>query len=293
MTRTNNPVISDGWVRAIFYLVSFFIFQILLSNLLSAIFLFFGNINPEKTRLNYLLVFQIANILLVISLTWLFRNLVDRKSYKSLGFPISHQWKNMLFGLLAGFTIMSIGFFTLLLLGNIKIKEITFLPSGLSTNILIFFIAAVSEEISIRGYVLNNLMQSSNKYVALIISSLIFCALHLFNPSISILSAFNIFLAGILLGIFYIHYQNLWFPIALHFGWNIFEGPIYGFEVSGITVKSIFHQSISGSDYISGGNFGLEGSVVATIILIIFIIIFQFIFKKPLDNEVSESTNAQ
>ncbi len=111
-----------------------------------------------------------------------------------------------------------------------------------------------------------------NRYVALSISSVIFMSIHLLNPNISFLSVINLFLAGVVLGIYYIHKPNLWLPIGMHLTWNFFQGPIFGFEVSGIETKSIINQSIKGNEIITGGAFGYEGSILATISIIIMII---------------------
>ena len=137
---------------------------------------------------------------------------------------------------------------------------------------LLFVVVSFHEEIMMRGYVLNNLMQSMNRYAALSISSVIFMSIHLLNPNVNFLSVVNLFLAGIVLGIYYIHKPNLWLPIGMHLTWNFFQGPIFGFEVSGIETKSIINQSVRGNEIITGGAFGFEGSILATILIITIIV---------------------
>jgi hypothetical protein len=119
---------------------------------------------------------------------------------------------------------------------------------------------AVTEEVLIRGYVLKNLMVSFNKYVALIISSLLFSLIHGANPNVDWLGLVNLFLAGILLGLSYIHTRNLWFPIALHLSWNLFQS-LFGFNVSGQDFYSLVNFTIVENSMLNGGDFGLEGSV--------------------------------
>ena len=118
-----------------------------------------------------------------------------------------------------------------------------------------------------------------NKYIALLISSILFAMLHLGNENMSLLPFINLFLAGILLGIYYIHKQNLWFSIGMHLTWNFFQGPIFGFEVSGNKTASIVVQEISGNELITGGEFGSEGSLVATVLMMILIIIIDRKYK--------------
>lgn len=132
----------------------------------------------------------------------------------------------------------------------------------------------------VRGYVLINLMDSMNKYIALVLSSLLFSAMHLMNANMSLVPAINIFLAGILLGIYFIHKGNLWFPIGMHFTWNFFQGPIFGFEVSGHITNSIIVQEIAGHELLTGGKFGFEGSLIATVAMIVLTIVIHLKHKK-------------
>ncbi|MEJ2055879.1 MAG: CPBP family intramembrane metalloprotease [Calditrichaceae bacterium] len=97
--------------------------------------------------------------------------------------------------------------------------------------------------------------------------------MHLFNPSVSLISTINIFLAGILLGIYFIHKGNLWFPIGMHFTWNFFQGPVFGFEVSGMRTYDIINHDIAGHKLITGGEFGYEGSLIATVAMIVLIVV--------------------
>ena len=87
----------------------------------------------------------------------------------------------------------------------------------------------------------------------------------------------NIFLAGMTLGIIYIHYDQIWAPIGWHAGWNFFQGPFYGFEVSGLPIDSAFTLIEKGPDFLTGGAFGFEGSILATISMILF---SYFILKR-------------
>ena len=45
----------------------------------------------------------------------------------------------------------------------------------------------------------------------------------------------GLLVAGVYLGAAYLLTWRLYFPIALHTAWNLFEGPVFGFHVSGIS----------------------------------------------------------
>ena len=112
-----------------------------------------------------------------------------------------------------------------------------------------------------------------NKYYALILSSVLFSLMHIINANLTMIGVVNLFLAGILLGIYYIHKTNLWFPIGMHLTWNFFQGPVFGYKVSGFQTESILTQEIQGNSIITGGAFGFEGSILATLLSIIMIIL--------------------
>ena len=150
--------------------------------------------------------------------------------------------------------------------------------------LFLFAVVSLNEEIAIRGYILQNLSSSFNKYLALALSSVVFMIMHLGNPNMSIIPLLNLFLAGLFLGIYCIHRKNLWFPIGAHFTWNYFQGPVFGFEVSGNEVNSIFIQNIDGSDLITGGQFGFEGSIILTVFMITCIIYLDKKFSASSSN---------
>ena len=91
----------------------------------------------------------------------------------------------------------------------------------------------------------------------------------LLNDNITVLSFVNLVLAGFFLGISYIFTKSLWFPIGLHFTWNLFQGPVFGFEVSGHKIISIIKPILNGEQIYTGGEFGFEGSIFCVFIVVI------------------------
>ena len=122
-------------------------------------------------------------------------------------------------------------------------------------------------------------MISFNKYVALFVSSILFSSMHAFNPNIDLFAFTNLFLAGIVLGISYIHTKNLWFPIAMHLSWNLFQA-IFGFNVSGQKTYSLIEFSITENNIINGGDFGFEGSILSVIAMLVTIIGIEIYYRR-------------
>jgi membrane protease YdiL (CAAX protease family) len=218
----------------------------------------------------------LQNVIVMLCLTtgtllliWMFRRVVDKEPFISVGFQVKNRGRDILYGLLIGFLIMGLGFGLLLLLKQIEVQSINFNAGEILLNLLLFALVAINEESIMRGYVLNNLMLSMNKYLALLISSVVFSLLHLANPHFSLITFLVIILSGIILGLSYIYTRNLWFPIALHLSWNFFQGTIFGFNVSGTDDYSLIGQFRPEDNLINGGSFGFEGSLLAICFIVL------------------------
>ncbi len=219
----------------------------------------------------FLLLSQAAIFLAVFSTIFFISKFIDKQKPAFLNSMFKP--KGLFFGMALG--AIAITLIVLLISLSTKIK-ITF--NGFNINILVyiilFFLVAISEEAMSRGFIFTNLYNHSNKYAAIIISSLIFSLMHAFNSSFNWVGMLNIFLIGIFLCQLYLKRMDLSIPIGFHFCWNLFQGTIYGFSVSGMTSHGIFTiENISGSKFPFEG-FGLEGSLIATLVITTFIVYF-------------------
>jgi hypothetical protein len=143
--------------------------------------------------------------------------------------------------------------------------------SNLLIPILLFLIVAISEEVFFRGYVLNILKNSLGSSLGIFFSSLLFALVHIFNENVGLVGLINIFLFGIIAALLYTRSNNLSAPIGLHFTWNLAQS-VFGFAVSGQKFVGVFSiQYNSNNEYLTGGEFGMEGSVVLTPIVLLFI----------------------
>ncbi|NOU62104.1 CPBP family intramembrane glutamic endopeptidase [Marinifilum caeruleilacunae] len=282
----SNPAIKHGWLRAILIIIPFFIvsgiFQAIGLILYGAITgtLDLQNLQNVNMSTGFRLTTQFTGMLGTLLIVWIFARFIDKRKFVDLGFSLKNRGKDIFYGLIAGIVMMGLGTIILQVNGNLTIDSIHFAATSLLQSVFLFIIVSVNEEVLVRGYILPNFMDSMNRYLALVLSSLIFTALHLFNPNVSFLGITNIFLAGILLGIGYIFTKNLWFPLALHFSWNFFQGPIFGFEVSGTDTDTLISQSITGNELLTGGKFGFEGSLLASLLCTAAIILFWYVYKK-------------
>lgn len=277
--RHNKPLITQGWLRAmIFCVVYFAVFYVAI--LVLDIFQQQATVT-EKTPPNpgFYLTF-VAGAALAIALVWLFCKLIDRRSFNSIGLSIDQNGSNAGAGFFMGMLLLCAGTSMLFFSKVLAWTDISFNGNDLFISFGLMVIIAFAEEIVFRGYVLNNLMDSVNKWLALVTAAVIFTLAHLDNPGFSPVAAINIFLAGILLGVNYIYTKNLWFGIMLHFTWNFFQGPVLGYNVSGLQLQSVFQHEMQGANWITGGGFGFEGSIVATGLCLLSIGILIWVYEK-------------
>lgn len=209
---------------------------------------------------------------------------VDGSTPISVGFSKKNIFFNLIIGIILGFISFTIIYFLVCLLGDVKIgfeKNIN-IPAIVSIFIG-FLIQGTAEEVILRGYLMNKISGRGYILFAILFNSILFSALHLANPGISFMAILNLTIFGIIFSqLFYIT-DNIWIVGAAHGIWNFTQSVIFGVLVSGLKIPySIFNTDLSSqNELISGGNFGLEASIVTTIVGIFFILIlYSYMNKK-------------
>lgn len=173
--------------------------------------------------------------------------------------------KNLTIGILIGFVLQSFTILVMYLNGNYSLVNINPV-SFILIPFAIMFTVAIIEEILVRGIIFRIVEEKLGSYISLTISSVLFGVFHLANPHGTIISGICITTAGFMLGAAFIYSRNLWFPIALHFAWNFTQSGIFGAITSGNEkTSSLLEAKIHGPEFITGGEFGPEGSIQAII----------------------------
>ena len=283
-----SPMIKQPWLRVVIFCIAFLaVYMVLywfldsgasmLNSLADRLGRIVGSTSPD---FNFLLLTVVLSFVVNLAMVYVFRKFVDRQSVHSLGF----DFRNRIHDAIAGFLIplVILGTVTLLLYfsGNLEWTDISFEGNHFVAGLFIMIIVAIGEEIVFRGYILNNLLQSVNRWLALGISALLFAMMHSNNPEVTIISVLNLFVAGILLGLNYIFTRNLYFAILLHTSWNFLQGPVLGFPVSGVQLESVLHPEVKGNEFITGGGFGLEGSLLTAMLIAVAILILVLLYMR-------------
>ena len=231
----------------------------------------------EKEEKMLLIGIVVASIS-IVTYTWLFRfyekRTITELSTKGIG-------KNLSLGICLGIALQSLTILVIYLNKGftvISVNSMLFMLPSLAMA----FTSAIFEEILFRGIIFRITEEKLGSYWALIISAVIFGTMHLANPHSSIFAALGLAIqAGLLLAAAYIFSRNLWFPIAIHFAWNFTQSGIFGVSTSGNNMgTSLLTTKIEGAEWFTGGQFGPEGSIQATVFCLIATIVLMLFNHK-------------
>ena len=178
-------------------------------------------------------------------------------------------------GALVGVALMASVFLILSAMGLGVLSKGDGLPN-LPAAVVAAAVAAVSEELLLRGVLFRIVEEAHGTTIGLVVSAAVFGLLHGLNPGATLFSDAAIAIeAGVLLALAYAVTRNLWFPIGLHLGWNFTEGDLIGVPVSGgAAPHSLFRAVLHGPDLLTGAAFGPEASVVTIAVCLAMSLLF-------------------
>lgn len=219
----------------------------------------------------YLLMMLFATVMMILTV-WLLCRLIQKRKLRTLGFYKKNAWKEYLKGLVFGFAAFSLAVLLGILTGGLRFegRSPQFSPEIFLLFMLGFMIQGMAEEVICRGYFLVSVSRRYPVVVGLLMNSLFFAALHLFNNGIGVLAFINLTLFGVFASVYFLKRGNIWGVAAFHSVWNLVQGNFYGIRVSGMTTScTVFSvASVEGKELLNGGAFGMEGSVWVTLVLI-------------------------
>jgi uncharacterized protein len=198
---------------------------------------------------------------IVLGAYWAYVRIVERRAVTELS--SSHAGRELGGGLLLGALLFSTCIGVLAAFGVYQITGNNGWAIMLG-SVPGFILTGVLEETLIRGVVFRILEKSLGSWLALGISAVIFGGLHLLNPGATFLNAAAISVeAGVLLAAAFMLTRRLWLCIGIHIAWNFTQGGIFSVAVSGGKSTGLLQSRMVGPDWLTGGTFGAEASVVA------------------------------
>lgn len=277
--------VRSGW-RAAAYVISCFITAVVGATLLGGLLIGMGVPLDGTSPIPMVLQFVVF-CSPVIFFGWLYGRVFEKLPFRALGVWFTGGWfRDLLVGLAFGALSLLIVAAIVFGAGFAVFERNSASGSGtiaetLLRTLVIFVAGAAFEESFLRGYFLQTFFRSRLAVFGIIFTSLVFATLHNANPGANVLTWSNTFLAGIWLAVAYEKTRSLWFPFGIHLAWNWVQGSVLGIPVSGLEKLApdpLLRGSLSGPEWFSGGNYGLEGGIACTIGLIVSTVV---IWKLP------------
>lgn len=243
------------------------------------------SLNLREIFGDYYLLVTLLSFVFIANLFFLWVKFFEKRSIITLGFYKDNWKKELLKGFGLGILLFSIVMLILILTGTYQLVDTAFTPYAFGFVLLtipFWLIQGGTEELVTRGWLLPVMAEKSNKIIAIVVSSSLFGLLHMFNNGFSIQSLIDLILFGVLETFYIIKTDNLWGAAGVHGAWNFAQGNIFGVLVSGSATGSSLLKFVPSDSpgWLTGGNFGAEGSAVSAIVMLVTILILAYQLKK-------------
>ena len=237
-----------------------------------------GVASIQEFFFHYILYYELFSFVFILLLFIFWVKVIEKNSLSSLGFVKKNWLKYLGWGILL--SLLQMGVIALVYqvggIGTFELNELSLEPILFILGLFPFWLLqGGTEEVATRGWLLTRIAARTNLPLAIAISSSLFGILHLGNAGVTVLSVLNIVLDGVLAGLLFIYTDSIWLVVAQHGTWNYVQGNLLGFQVSGTGADaSIFTFTMgSGPDWLTGGEFGAEGSIITTLVLLVSVVI--------------------
>ena len=251
-----------------------------------------GVASIQEFFFHYILYYELFSFVFILLLFIFWVKVIEKNSLSTLGFVKKNWLKYLGWGILL--SLLQMGVIALVYqvggIGTFELNELSLEPILFILGLLPFWLLqGGTEEVATRGWLLTRIAARTNLPLAIVISSSLFGILHMGNAGVTFLSVLNIILDGVLAALLFIYTDSIWLVVAQHGTWNYVQGNLLGFQVSGTGADaSIFSFTMGdGPDWLTGGAFGAEGSIITTLVLLVSLVIVYLLGerKERVDNE--------
>lgn len=285
LIRNLNPFSNEKVDNKILYIIKILLSAFLVyfvSLIIGEVFIIGGsslfgyNATDKQLPTDIMLLCSFYGYLFTILLFILFCKKINKIKLKKIG--IDKNLMTFLRGIFLGVISLIFIIMLLIIFGAIKFNGINHNINCLFFILYLFgfLIQSTMEELICRGYILHRLKERIPIVFVILISILFFSIGHfskLFDEGIiiGIIGILNLFLIGSIWAITTLKDKNIYSAIGFHFIWNFALFNIIGLNLSGIeSANSIFKFTVV-DPFLTGSSYGIESSIITTIILLIII----------------------
>lgn len=212
---------------------------------------------------------------------------IEKKPLSEMG--LTKHFGNYFIGAITGVLLLAVSVVAIILTGNIEYHGVFENADILVIVLLVggFVVQGATEEILCRGIVLHALKEKTSLWIAIAVSTIMFVLPHwssLFagETIYGVIGVANLVLISIIFSLLTICFKSIWAACGLHSFWNAILYSILGLNLSGNdeTVTAIFKMQSVGENIWNGGVYGIEASIITTVVLAIATVLIWFANRK-------------
>ena len=212
---------------------------------------------------------------------------IEKKPLSEMG--LTKHFGNYFIGAITGVLLLTVSVVAIILTGNIEYHGVFENADILVIVLLVggFVVQGATEEILCRGIVLHTLKEKTSLWIAIAVSTIMFVLPHwssLFagETIYGVIGVANLVLISIIFSLLTICFKSIWAACGLHSFWNAILYSILGLNLSGNdgTVTAIFNMQSVGENIWNGGVYGIEASIITTVVLTIATVLIWFANRK-------------
>lgn len=192
---------------------------------------------------------------------------IEKRPLSTLGLSGMRFWLKYIVGFGVGALLLAIHVLPDFIAEWNNIVFLGFKPTVIMF-LIAFIIQTACEEVMFRGYLLTSFGNKIGMFWAVMLSSILFALMHIFNGDMTILSGINLFAIGAFLGFYVIRTNNIWGAFGIHAAWNFLQGLFSGMDIGPISFDYSI-VSIGGQDF-NPKNVGILGDPASLISIIVF-----------------------
>lgn len=217
---------------------------------------------------------MLVGFLPIYLLVWGWLRVFEHRPLWTIGMERKEWLSKYLRGALVGSVMISAAVGLPAMFGYIQLQGNSSGVSVATMGALILFIGWVvqgaAEEVLFRGFLLQIIGSRFGVIAGVLVTSILFALLHIFNASLGVIALINLMLFGVFAAFYTLWEGSLWGVFAVHSFWNWVQGNLFGMEVSGLPVRleALIDLKEVGPDWFTGGAFGPEGGIAVTLLLL-------------------------
>ena len=228
--------------------------------------------------------------IIIAAVAVLYWKLIEKKPLSEMG--LTKRFGNYFIGVLIGIFLLTVSVAFIVLTGNIEIQGV-FKNANIPIIFLLFggfVIQGATEEFLCRGIVLQTLKEKTSLPIAIAVSTVMFIIPHwssLFAGEMiyGVIGVANLVLISIIFSLLTIRFKSIWAACGLHSFWNAILYSVFGLNLSGNdeTVTAVFNMQSVGKNIWNGGEYGVEASIITTIVLSIAAAIIWYVSRDNIN----------